>query len=107
MVSSYGNIRTVIIEIWDLFNSSPSDKMATILADNIFTRIVLNEYITISIQISLKFVPKGPVDNNPALVQIMAWHQKGDKPLSKPMLTRFTDAYMRHYVEGDELTKIW
>ena len=26
------------------------------------------------IQISLKFVPKGPIDNKPALVQIMAWH---------------------------------
>ena len=25
------------------------------------------------IQISLKFVPEGPMDNNPALIQIMAW----------------------------------
>ena len=25
------------------------------------------------IKISLKFVPKGPIDNNPALVLIMAW----------------------------------
>ena len=29
--------------------------------------------------ISLKFVPTGPIDNNPALVQIMAWHRIGDK----------------------------
>ena len=28
-------------------------------------------------------------DNNPALVQIMAWCRLGDKPLSDPMLTRF------------------
>ena len=33
-----------------------------------------NENYYISIHISLKFVPKGPVDNKPALVQLMAWH---------------------------------
>ena len=26
----------------------------------------------------------------------MAWRRKDDKPLSEPMLTRFTEAYMRH-----------
>ena len=26
----------------------------------------------------------------------MVWHQKGDKPLPEPMMTQFTDAYMRH-----------
>ena len=40
-------------------------------------------------------VPKGPIDNNQALVKIMASHQIDDKPLSEPILTRFTDAYMR------------
>ena len=48
--------------------------------------LVLNESIWISIEISLKFVPKGPINNIPALVQIMAWHRPGDKPLSEPML---------------------
>ena len=62
------------------------DKMAAILADNIFKRIFLNENDKILIQISLKFVPKGPIDNNPALVQIMAWRQIGDKPLFEPKL---------------------
>ena len=47
-------------------------------------------------QILLKFVPKA-LENNPALVEIMAWRRKGDKPLSKPMLTRFTDAHVRHW----------
>ena len=32
------------------------------------------------------FVPKGPVNNNPALVQIMAWRRSDDKPLSEPMM---------------------
>ena len=47
-------------------------------------------------KISLKFVPKGPINNIPALVQIMAWRRKGDKPLSEPMMTQFNDTYMRH-----------
>ena len=42
------------------------------------------------------FVPKGPINNIPALVQIMAWQWPGNKPLSEPMLTQLTDAYMRH-----------
>ena len=38
--------------------------------------------------ISLKFVPKGPINNNPALVQVMACRRPGDKPLSEPMMFR-------------------
>ena len=55
-------------------------------ADDTFKRIFLNENVTISIKISLKFVPKGPLNNNPALVLIMAWRRSGDKPLSEPMM---------------------
>ena len=55
-------------------------------ADDTFKRIFLNENVRISIMISLKFVPKGPINNNPALVQIMAWRRSGDKPLSEPMM---------------------
>ena len=42
----------------------------------------------ISIKISLTFIPKGLINNIPALVQIMAWRRSGDKPLSEPMLAR-------------------
>ena len=55
-------------------------------ADDTFKRIFLNENVIISIKISLKFVPKGPINNIPALVQIMAWRRPGDKPLSEPMM---------------------
>ena len=48
----------------------------------------LNENVIISIKISLKFVPKGPINNIPALVQMMAWYRLGDKPLSEPMMVR-------------------
>ena len=51
---------------------------------------------SVLIRISLKFVPKGPIDNKSALVQVMAWRRTGDKPLPEPILTQFTDAYMRH-----------
>ena len=76
-------------------NSSPLDKMAAIfqtISSDAFSWMKF--YILI--EISLIFVPWGLTDNNQALVKIMAWRRIGDKPLSEPMLTRFTDAYMRH-----------
>ena len=66
------------------------------LADNVFKCNFLNENVWIPIKLSLKFVPKGPINNIPALVQIMAWRQTGDKPLSEPMITQLNGAYMRH-----------
>ena len=51
-------------------------------ANDTFKYIFLNENVIISAKISLKFVSKGPIDNIPALVQIMAWRRPGDKPLS-------------------------
>ena len=63
--------------------------------DDIFRLIFLYENC-ILLTISLKLVRKGSIDKMPALVQIMAWHQIGDKPLSKPMITYFTNVYMHH-----------
>ena len=48
--------------------------------------IFLNENMSISINISLKLVPKSHINNIPALVQIMAWRRPGDKSLSEPMV---------------------
>ena len=56
--------------------------------DDTFERIFLNENVIILIKISLKFVPNGPINNSPALVQIMAWRRLGDKPLSEPMMAK-------------------
>ena len=50
--------------------------------------IFLNEDIWISNKISLKFFPKGPINNILVLVQILAWRRPGDKPLSDPMMAR-------------------
>ena len=57
-------------------------------ADDIFKCIFLNENVIIPIEFSLKFVPKGPFNYIPTLVQIMAWRRPGDKPLSEPMMVR-------------------
>ena len=69
--------------------------MAAILADNLKC-IFLNENDRILIRISLKFVPKSPMNHKSALVQVKAWCRTGDKPLPEPMLTQLADAYMRH-----------
>ena len=51
-------------------------------------RIFLNENVWISIKISPKFVHQGPINDIPALVQIMAWYRPGDKPLSELIMVR-------------------
>ena len=55
-------------------------------ADDTFKRIFVNANVRILIEISLKFVPKCPINNIPSLVQIMAWRRPGDKSLSEPMM---------------------
>ena len=57
-------------------------------ADDIFKCIFLNENVWILIEISLKFIPNGPINNIAALVQIMAWRRSGDKPWSEPMMIK-------------------
>ena len=54
--------------------------------DDIFKCNFLNENVWISIKIWLKFVPGGPNNNFPALVQIMAWRRPGDRPLPELMM---------------------
>ena len=54
--------------------------------DDIFKKIFLNGNVWIAIKFSLKFVPKGSINNIQVLVQIMAWSRLGDKPLSEPMM---------------------
>ena len=50
-----------------------------------------------------KFVPCSPIDYKPALVQVMVWRLRGDKPLPEPMLIQFTDAYGA--LGGNELNR--
>ena len=68
------------------FNTLRPRQNSRLFANDIFKRIFLNENNRISIKISLNFVPKGLINNIPALVLIMAWRRPGDKPSSEPML---------------------
>ena len=55
-------------------------------ADDIFKCIFLNKNVLISIEISLKFFPKDPINNIPSSVQIMHWRWPCNKPLSEPAM---------------------
>ena len=46
-------------------------------ADDVFKCIFLNENVWIALKITLQFVPKVPINNIPALVQISAWRRWG------------------------------
>ena len=75
-----------IITLLLLLNTLRPRQNGRHFAEDIFKCILLNENVWITIKNSLKFLPKGPINNIPALVQIMAWRRPGDKPLSEPML---------------------
>ena len=70
-------------------NLFPHGQNGRHFAGDISKCIFLNEF-------SLKFVPKGAVDNKSALVQVMAYRLFGAKPRPEPILYQFTEAYMRH-----------
>ena len=72
-------------------------------ADDIFKCILLNENVWIPTKISLKFVSKGPINNIPAIVQIMAWRRPGDKSLSEPMMVSLPT----HICVALTLSHIW
>ena len=67
------------------------------------TRILLTTFsnklswmkVCILMQISLKFVPKDPIDKLP-LVQVMAWCRAGNRPLPEPKLSKFHDTINHH-----------
>ena len=70
----------------DIFNTLGPRQNGRHFADDIFKCIFVNENVWIPMKISLKFVPKGSINNNPALFQIMAWRRPGNKLLSEPMM---------------------
>ena len=47
--------------------------------------------------IPLKCAPKGPIDYESALVQLMARHWTGNKPLHEPVLTKICGAIWHCY----------
>ena len=61
----------IYIHVVNTFNLSPLDKITVILTGGISKCIFLKENDRIPIQISLKFALSGPIENKPALVQVM------------------------------------
>ena len=69
---------TDIFTRWLIFNTLRPRQNGRHFADDTFKRIFVNENVRISINISLKFVPKGLINN--------ILRRPGDKPLSEPMM---------------------
>ena len=71
------------------------DKMDAISQTAFYNAFFLNKnmWISITSKISLKFVPRDPVNSIPALVQIMAWRHKA----RSHYLTQWWSVYWRMY----------
>ena len=69
-----------------LFNTLGPWQYGRHFADDHFQMHFPKWNVWISITISQNSVRKFPINNTPALVQIMAWSRSGDKPLSEPMM---------------------
>ena len=70
------------------------DKMAAIFKttfSNAFSGMKICEFW---IKLSLKIVPWSPINNNIALVRIMAWRRPGDKPSFDPVLVELLTQLM-------------
>ena len=62
------------------------DKMAAISQTAFSSAFPWMKTFEFQIKFHWNMFLKGVIDNMAALVQIMAWHRSGDKPLSEPMM---------------------
>ena len=54
------------------------------------------QYLNCDKKLSLKFVFKGPINNIPALVQIVVWRQPGEKPSSDQIVVVSVVSLLTH-----------
>ena len=110
---SSGLLRIPAKQPWRIWvNKLSSRQNGWHFAVNIFDHIFLNKNCCVLIHFSLKIFPKGSIDSNPSLVQIMAWRWIfRAKSLSEPMI-----AYLLRHIcitqpqwvnEPYEFTKWW
>ena len=64
------------------------DHMAAIFQTTFSNAFPWMKNVWISIKSSLKFVPRGLINNIQASIQIMVWRRPGHKPLSEPVMVR-------------------
>ena len=57
------------------FNTLKPEQNGRHCPDGILKFFFVNENLWISIKFALKYFPKGPIDNIPSLLQVMAWQQ--------------------------------
>ena len=65
--------------IWELIEAEKMAAISKTTVSNAFSWMKMHAF-------RLKFHCLFPINNIPALVQIMAWRRPGDKPLSEPMM---------------------
>ena len=105
-IVSYVAFKMAALWFWTMFNCNPPIAHCHPLLWG--GGILVDHWSTISsfilIKISLKFVPKGPIDNKKSIDL-----DNGLAALSEPVLTRFTDAYMEHYrkLNNRDVTHHW
>ena len=91
--------------IWSIMNNSQTRSSSELrperdgrhLADN-FKGFSWNRYMFCGNN-SLKPIHKGTINKKTTtsfLCQVMVWCRTGDRPSFKPMMTKFSDAYIRH-----------
>ena len=85
-ITSFKMAAEILQNLTALLNTLRSRQYGWHFPDDIQKCIFLNENVWISCMISLNLVLKVLINNIPALVQIMAWRQPSDKPLSEPMM---------------------
>ena len=78
-------------------NSSPPGQNSRHFADDIFRCFLWMKRFAFWLKFHWSPIWHDvPFDNSLALAKIMARRRIGDKPLSEPMLSRFTGAFMQH-----------
>ena len=61
--------------------------MTAISAEDAFKSILWDENGWHSKEIWVKFVPKGPINNDYSLIRVIVWRPPGDQPLSELMVS--------------------
>ena len=90
------NIYTSNYSVVELINALRPRQHGHHFADGTYKCSFLNGNVWILIQNFTEAFSESPTNYIPALVLIMAWGRTGEKPLSKPMMALFSDAYMLH-----------
>ena len=93
---SLGKNESIVLPKNSDFNTSGPKRNGRHFAADFLKWGFFYENCYILIHISLKHIRQGPIENNPALFQILALCRAGDKPLSELVMAYFADAYVRH-----------